>query len=261
LKTLGAAAEMKTLESGAADNAVAFLTSGALQSILILIGLGALFFELSTPGFGVPGTIAIICFVTIFGTNGMLGNLGSFEILLFLLGVALLALEIFVIPGFGAAGISGIVLIGVALVLSMQDFVIPTLDWQWDLLYRNVLTVVTGLIAGVVGIVVLALFAPKLRLFDRFTLRTAIQGTSGGPLPAGAAGTSVGDESAEEDFVPSGLVGQRGTAVSVLRPSGRAEFGGVEYSVEADGVFIPQGTPLVVVRVRGSHITVKSVSV
>jgi membrane-bound serine protease (ClpP class) len=261
LRTLGASAGMETLQPTAADSVVTFLSSGALQSILILIGLGALFVEFATPGFGIPGTIAVICFATIFGTNGMLGNLGSVEILLFLLGIALLALEIFIIPGFGVAGVSGIVLVGVALILSMQDFVIPEVSWQWDILYRNILTVITGIVAGLAGIVALALFSPKLRLFDRFTLKTVIGGTSGGPLPAAAAGTSSGDEacSAGEEFIPPGLAGQRGTAVSVLRPAGRAEFGGVEYSVEADGTFIPAGTPLVVVRVRGSRITVKAV--
>jgi membrane-bound serine protease (ClpP class) len=250
LKTLGAGAEMLTLEPTSADAVVAFLSSGALQGILILIGIGALFLEIFTPGFGIPGTVAIICFCTIFGTNGMLGNVGSVEILLFLVGVVLLAVEIFLLPGFGAAGISGLLFIGLALVLSMQDFVIPDVPWKWDLLYRNVLTVTAGLAAGIAGIVILALFAPKLRLFDRLTLKMAIQGTSGGPLP-GEDGGGAGD------FVPPGLEGACGKAVTTLRPSGRAEFGGAAYSVETDGSFLPAGTPLVVVRVRGNHIVVK----
>jgi membrane-bound serine protease (ClpP class) len=256
LETLKAAPVPHTLEPSSADGVVALLASGGLQGILILIGLGALFLEISTPGFGIPGTVAILCFLTIFGTNSMLGTVGSPEILLFLLGVGLLVLEIFVIPGFGVAGVSGIVFIGVALVLSMQDFVIPGVDWEWDILYRNILVVGAGLTAGIAGIVILALFAPRLRLFDRFTLKTAIQGTAGGPLPGG--GTGDGETAAEGgDFVPPDLVGQCGTAVTVLRPSGRAEFGGVEYSVETEGVFVPEGTPVVALRVRGNHILVK----
>ncbi|MDR1316443.1 MAG: nodulation protein NfeD [Spirochaetales bacterium] len=256
LVTIGAGPEIRTLEPGAADSIVAFLTSGGLQGVLILIGIAALFLEIATPGFGIPGTVAIICFLTIFGANGMLGNVGSVEILLFLVGAGLLVLEIFVIPGFGVAGISGIVFIGVALVLSMQDFVIPDVSWEWDILYRNILTVVAGLSAGIIGIVVLALFAPKLHIFDRLTLRTAIRGTSGGPLPDGAEAGQAAAEGGDY-FFPADLAGRCGKAVTVLRPSGRAEFGGAEYSVETDGVFLPAGTPLVVVRVRGNHILVK----
>jgi membrane-bound serine protease (ClpP class) len=254
LTRIGAASEMKRLEPSATDGVITFLTSGPLQGILILAGLAALFIEISTPGFGIPGTVAILCFVTIFGANGMLGTLGSMEILLFLAGVALLVVEIFLLPGFGVAGISGIALIGLALVLSMQDFVIPDISWEWDLLYRNILTVSTGLIAGMAAICVFALFAPKLHIFDVFTLKTVLRGTSGGPVP---------DEPSVEAFtegscdVPPNLVGRTGKALSVLRPSGRAEINGEVYSVEADGTFIPAETPLVVVRVRGSNILVK----
>ncbi|MCL1818028.1 MAG: nodulation protein NfeD, partial [Spirochaetaceae bacterium] len=256
LERIGAGQRMQTLEPSSTDNVVAFLSSAPLQSLLILIGLVALFMEISTPGFGVPGTIAVICFLTIFGTNGMLGTLGSLEILLFLAGVALLAVEIFVLPGFGVAGISGIVLIGIALVLSMQDFVVPRIDWQWDIFFRNILTVATGLIAGTAAICVLALLAPKLRIFNRFTLKTVLQGTSGGLVP---------DDPAPETFtagqgeVSPDLTGKTGKAVTVLRPSGRAEIDGRLYSVETDGTFIPAGTDLVVVRVRGSNILVKPV--
>ncbi|MDR1625759.1 MAG: nodulation protein NfeD [Spirochaetia bacterium] len=253
LKTLNAAPELRSLEPSSADAVVAFLASGGLQGILILVGLGALFLEISTPGFGIPGSVAILCFVAIFGTNAMLGTVDSSEILLFLLGIGLLVLEIFVIPGFGVAGVSGIVLVGAALVLSMQDFVIPDVPWEWDVLYGNILTVGAGLCAGIAGIVALALFAPRLRLFDRLTLKTAIRGTSGGPLPGDGDVPAGGGEG----FVPPGLEGQCGKAVTVLRPSGRAEFGGVEYSVETDGAFVAAGTPLVALRVRGNHILVK----
>ena len=256
LERIGAGKRMETLEHSATDTIVAFLSSAPLQSILILIGLVALFLEISTPGFGVPGTIAVICFLTIFGTNGMLGTLGSLEILLFLAGVALLAVEIFVLPGFGVAGISGIVLIGIALVLSMQDFVIPHVDWQWDIFFRNILTVATGLIAGTAAICVLALFAPRLRIFNRFTLTTVLKGTSGGLVPNDPVPEDLREGMGD---VSPDLAGKTGKAVTVLRPSGRAEIDGRVYSVEADGTFIPAGTALIVVRVRGSSILVKPV--
>jgi membrane-bound serine protease (ClpP class) len=257
LERIGAEPEVHTLEPSFADDLVALLSSGPLQGLLILVGLVALFMEISTPGFGLPGTVAIVCFATIFGANGMLGTLGSAEILLFLLGVGLLAVEIFILPGFGVAGISGILVIGIALILSMQDFVIPAVPWEWDLFSRNILTVIVGLIAGLAGIGVLTLFAPKLHIFDAFTLKTFIRGTSGGPVPEDGSGQEILSGADEPDTAPRNLAGQTGVAVSVLRPSGRAEIGGVVYSVESDGAFIPPGTPLVVTRVRGSQILVK----
>ena len=74
------------LEPSFADSAVVLLTSAAVQSILILIGLVALFMEINSPGFGLPGTVAIIAFVALFGTNMLMGTVGSLELVLFILG-------------------------------------------------------------------------------------------------------------------------------------------------------------------------------
>ncbi len=248
---IGAAGEAVEVRETFADRMVGIVTSAPVQGLLILVGLVALFLEISTPGFGIPGTIALICFVTLFGGNAMLGTLGSMELLLFLAGVGLLVVELFILPGFGVTGISGILLIGLALVLSMQDFVIPDVSWKWDIMSRNLLIVASGIVAGLAGIGVIALAAPKLRLFDRLTLKTVIGGTAGGP----ADGSPAVPEAEEE--IPRRLAGKKGVAISVLRPSGRAEFEGAIYSVEADGEFIPEGSPVVVVRVRGNRITVK----
>ncbi len=251
---IGADGEAVEVRISPADRIVGIITSGPVQGLLILIGLVALFLEISTPGFGIPGTVAVICFITLFGGNAMMGTLGSLELLLFLLGVGLLVIELFIIPGFGITGITGIVLIAASLVLSMQDFVIPDTPWEWGLMSRNLLIVISALVAGLAGIGLIALWAPKLRLFDRLTLKTTIRGTAGG------SEEMLSDMGPQEDeTVPRDLAGKGGTAVSALRPSGRAEIEGVVYAVEADGEFIPQGSPVTVVRVRGSRITVKKI--
>lgn len=192
--------------------------------------------------------MAIIAFFTLFGTNALMGTVGSLEIILLIVGIALLALEIFVIPGFGVTGISGIVLIGAALVFSMQDFIVPSMPWQWDILGQNVLTVVAGLLAAIAGIGVLALAGPRVRLFDRLTLKTTIEGTAADALSPGRA--SEGTTSA------SPLAGKRGVAKSTLRPSGKAEIDGESYSVETEGFFVEEGTPIKVLYVRGNRIVV-----
>jgi membrane-bound serine protease (ClpP class) len=233
----------------AADGVISFLTSGAVQTILIVLGIVMIFLEINTPGFGIPGVTAIIAFALVFGSGILLGKAGSMEIIFFLLGVGLLAVEIFILPGFGIMGISGLLLIGVSLILSMQDFVIPRFEWEWSLLGRNAVVVAIGLVAATAGIAVIALLGPKIKIFDRLTLKTRITGTAGGP--------SAPDESAAQDY--ASLVGKIGVTVTTLRPSGRVEIDGEVYPVEADGSFVEPGRGVKVTRVRGSVITVRLV--
>jgi membrane-bound serine protease (ClpP class) len=159
-------------------------------------------------------------------------------------------------------GISGFILIGLSLVLSMQDFVIPRFEWEWTLLGRNALVVFAGLLAAIIGIVIIALLGPRIRLFDGLTLKAQITGTAGGPDPdselgKAVMGNAVSAQEDEENF--AALVGKIGTTDSILRPSGRAVFDGNVYTVEADGEFVESGRGIVVTRVRGNRIIVKRV--
>jgi len=262
---VGITGEITESAPSAADTIISLLTSGPVQTILILLGLVMIFLEIQTPGFGIPGITAVIAFLIVFGTSALLGRVGSLEIILFLAGLGLLAVELFVIPGFGVVGISGFALIGLSLIFSMQDFVIPRFDWEWALLGRNALVVFVALVASVAGIAVIALVGPKVRMFDVLTLKTQITGTSGGPDPdstvgraiEGTASASVSAQEDEEDF--SALVGKIGTSDTVLRPSGRALIDGKVYSVEADNEFVDEGRGIVVTRVRGNRIIVRRV--
>ncbi len=265
LELLGASGGANEMTPTAADQVVSFLVSGPVQTLLILLGLIALFLEINSPGFGIPGVVAIIAFLGVFGANALLGSVGSLELILFLAGLGLLAVEIFVIPGFGVAGVSGLVLIGASLVFSMQDFIVPDQPWKWELFGRNLVVVFIGVVAAIAGIALLALFGPKLRLFDRLTLKTAIRGTAGGPdVPDSVV--SLSDDAtvllsdvSEDAAVPfTSLVGKKGVAVSVLRPAGRADIEGRSYSVESDGEYIAAGTSVEVYRVRGNRILVKT---
>ena len=237
--------EVATLEPSAPDRIVSVITGAAVTSLLVLIGLAALYLEITSPGFGVPGTIAIIAFLIIFLGGALLGTVGSLEIILFLLGVVLLVVEIFLIPGFGVAGISGIVLMIAALVLSRQEFVIPRVPWQWDIFLRNLRNV--GL--GFVGSLVLLVFL--LRIFPRTPgLKRLILESNQDTL----AGYTV--QSAESSAL---LTGRRGNAVTALRPAGKADFEGEILVVETDGEFIEAGTPVEVIEVSGNRIVVRRV--
>jgi len=268
LIAIGSPAELTESFPSIADSIVSFLTSGAVQGILILLGLVLIFLELQSPGFGLPGIGGVMAFMIVFGSSALLGRVDSLEIILFLVGLTLLAVEIFILPGFGVLGISGIVVIASSLVLSMQDFVVPGLEWEWEVMGRNVTVVLASIVASIFVIVALALLGPKIKMFDRIMLKSAITGTAGGPdpdspamkayekyAPLGYSPHSVMAYEDEEVFLA--LVGKSGVTDSVLRPAGRAVFDDRVYTVEADGEFVEEGKNVIVTRVRGNRIIVR----
>jgi membrane-bound serine protease (ClpP class) len=138
----------------------------------------------------------------------------------------------------------------------MQDFIIPRFEWEWALFGRNALVVFASLLSAVTAIALIALFSPKLRIFDRLTLKAQIVGTAGGPDPDGDNFMPVVKED-EENY--TALIGKIGVTDSALRPSGKAVFDEKVYTVEADGEYVDLGRGIVVTRVRGNRIIVKRV--
>jgi membrane-bound serine protease (ClpP class) len=241
LETLGAEPVAEESAPGFADTVLSIVSSAPVQALLIILGLVMIFLEINSPGFGIFGLVAIIAFAAVFGSGFILGRVGSLELILFLAGIGLLAAEIFVLPGFGIVGISGIIIIGLSLILSMQDFLIPNNDWEWNLLGRNALVVCAGILLAITAIAIIALMGPRIKIFDRLTLHSSITGTAGGP-------------DTEDDYTK--LVGKTGKAASTLRPSGKAEIEGRTYVVETEGVFIESGASVAVIRVQGNRVVV-----
>jgi membrane-bound serine protease (ClpP class) len=251
LEALGAVAVLEESSPSASDSIIALLVSAPAQGVLILIGLIMMFLEIQSPGFGIPGTAAIVSFLLVFGSSFLLGRVSSLELILFIMGLGLLAVELFVIPGFGFVGIAGILFIVISLILSMQDFIIPSVEWEWSLLGRNAMVVFLGLIAAVTGIAVIALFGPKTKIFDRIMLKTQIDQT------ASEGGGWKNDGGLEFDYQT--LLGLTGRATTLLHPIGKAEFKGEYYQVEADASFVEAGSEIKVVKVQGNTIFVRSV--
>jgi membrane-bound serine protease (ClpP class) len=238
-------AEVVELSVSGADRAVSVITGAAFTSLLIFIGMIALFMEITSPGFGVPGAVAVLAFSVLFAGNALLGTVGSVELLLFVIGIALLVVEIFLIPGFGVAGISGIVLIIGSLILSMQDFVVPDFSWQWEALNRNILLVTANVIAGFVAFGILAFLVPKYTPFKRLSLSLSQEASEG---------FTVQDSAYEDRYR-----GARGVAITTLRPAGKAELGDEVVQVETGGEFLEKGTEIEVTRVDGNRIVVRRI--
>ena len=121
--------ELIPFEPSAWDNIKGFLMSSVIQGLLIMLIIGGIYFELQTPGIGFPLGVAITAAVLYFAPLYIDGLAANWEIIIFIIGLVLLGLEIFVIPGFGIAGISGIVLIIAGLVLSL----INNVDFDFSL--------------------------------------------------------------------------------------------------------------------------------
>ena len=253
-------AETIVLEESAFDRAAAWITGAGVAGILILAGLVALYMEVTSPGFGIPGTIAIICFAVVFLSSALLGTIGSLELLMFLAGVVLLVVEIFLIPGFGITGISGLMLIGVSLVLSRQDFIWPEFEWEWDIFRRNLAIVGMSIVSSLVVFGVLLKAFPRLPLFNRLILATPTgAGESSNARNApGAVGSpaSISSDHATVSEVVS-LVGRRGTVVTALRPVGKADIDGEVWEVQSDGDFLDSGDEIEVTEARGNRIFVR----
>ncbi|MDA3810079.1 MAG: nodulation protein NfeD [Spirochaetaceae bacterium] len=239
------ASTVMVLEKTSSDWLVAFLSSAAVTSLLVMVGMVALYLEVTSPGFGIPGTIALICFAVVFSASTLIGNLGSLELLLFLAGVVLLLVEIFIIPGFGVTGISGIVLILLALVLSRQDFVVPQFTWQWDLFKKNLLYVSLSLVGALALISVLMVSLPHSKLFSRLVLK---------PLENK---DDAGSDNSVQAVSSENRIGERAIALTDLRPVGKADFQGTVLIVQTDGEYIEKDSEIVVLRKEGLRLVVK----
>jgi len=256
LANLGYAPENTVvLEKSGADSIITVLTSGAVVSLLVIIALVALYLEITSPGFGIPGTIALVCFAILFVSSGLMGNLGAMEILLLLAGVILLLLEIFIIPGFGVAGVAGIVLILGALVLSQQDFVWPQFDWQWGIVRRNLGIVGAGVVGGFVFIGVIMVLLPRASLFSRLILHAPGDlGYAGRSWRRRGKGAKRGSEEIETSTEQRGAaveIGAVGVAVTDLRPVGKVRFETGVIVAETDGEYCEKNTQVIVQRTDG----------
>ncbi|MDR2728489.1 MAG: ATP-dependent Clp protease proteolytic subunit [Chitinispirillales bacterium] len=215
----------------------------AISPILMMLGFAALYIETRSPGFGFGGILGIFCLALVFFGQYMVGLANYTELLFLAAGAVLLAVEVFVLPGFGIAGIGGILLMMTGMVLSFQSFVIPKPEfpWQYAVFMENILRVTVSILGSVLLIFI---------FFKYFFVRlsTVVKGPYlSATLEGTAADNAVGS-------VPH--VGDRGKAVTPLRPSGKICVGNEECDVVTDGQFIDKGTEVIVSQIQGNRIVV-----
>lgn len=191
------------------DRLIQFLLNPLLQSIFMMMIIGGIFVEIRTPGIGLPLLTAVVGALLYFAP-GYLGHLVSYwEILLFVVGLILIAMEIFVIPGFGVCGITGIIAVVVSLAFAMVDNA-ELFHWDGTLNLEPILMplgiVIISSAAAIFGSVWLVKKLYETRSFDHIALRQSLTGEEG------FVGVVSGLES---------LVGQEVTVFTDMRPSGK----------------------------------------
>lgn len=232
--------ELKKYEPSWYDDLKGFLMNPMLQSILIIIIIGGIYFEMQTPGLGFPSAAAIMAAILYFAPLYLDGLAQNWEILVFVIGLLLIAAEVFVIPGFGIAGVSGIIFLITGLTLSLLN----NTDFNFDGVSTQEigeasLTVLMGLGLGFVLMIWLSNKIGSKGMFRKVALHKDLEDSHSSP-----------------SLTP--LIGKEGTAFTVLRPSGKVMIDGELYDGVSDLGFIEKGTRVKVVRFENAQVYVET---
>jgi membrane-bound serine protease (ClpP class) len=240
--------DVRTADSDWLDGLVDFLRDPWTSVALVMLGITCLILELKMPGVGLPGILAAICFLLFFWSHSQVsGQIVWLAFLLFLLGLILIGLEVFVVPGFGFTGISGIVLVLGSIGLVAYGHW-PRSNEEW-IGYGQALGPFTLAIAGaIVSAFLLARYLPHIPYANRLILK-----------PQEEPGEF--DEEPSDSIHPemAALLGAIGVAATPLRPAGKVQFGDDFVDVVAEGSYVLPGTRVQVIEVEGNRIVVKEV--
>jgi membrane-bound ClpP family serine protease len=223
-----------------------FVTSPWVTAWLLF---GAMFFlmtEMSTPGVGLPGFLGTLCLLLFFWGQSCNGNVHWLEILLFVVGLAFVALEVFVLPGTGVLGLGGVGMIFTAIVLATQTFIIPRTREEFSRLPVSLSMVFAAIAGFVVALFLFRKYLSQMPVFKRLMLHSP------------GSDDSLRDIDQREALVNwDHLMGQAGRTVTPLVPAGKAKFGQEVIDVVSDGALIEPDQPIVVIRVSGNHVVVR----
>jgi membrane-bound serine protease (ClpP class) len=235
-------APLERVQAKTKEQVARFLTSMLVSGLLLMFGIGGVIIEIRTPGFGVPGIIGILCLGLFFWGHMVAGLSDWFHVALFVSGVFLLLLEIFVIPGFGITGIVGIIFMITALVLALGDWTSPNIGLE----LASAVSVLFGAIIGagiLLGVVVK--YMPKTPFLNKvFLIKTMDK----------KDGYAVRDEKELKKWL-----GLTGVARTTLRPAGKALINGTLLDVVTLGDFVEQNTKVRVITTESNRIVVEPV--
>jgi membrane-bound serine protease (ClpP class) len=237
--------EMRIYQVTVLETFIGWMVNPAVSGILILIIIGGIYFELQTPGVGFPLIASITAALLYFTPLYLEGLAANWEIILFMAGLVLLGVEVFVLPGYGVAGVSGIILIMSALILSLIYNV--GFDFEMTMpaqIINAFLTVILGTVGGFFGSIYLAKRFLSTTMMSSMVL-SSVQNREEG---------YVGVNSKESE-----LIGRTGKAHTLLHPSGKVEIDGDIFDATALTSYIEKGESIQVVKHETAQLFVKKV--
>lgn len=224
------------------EKIIRFFLNPLISGLLILIIVGGIYFELQTPGVGFPILASLTALILYFVPYYLTGLADHWEIALFFVGVGLLALEIFVIPGFGIAGITGLVFTLGSLVLVMLNN--DALDFtfvQMDDVFIAISTTLAGLLGAIIVMMIGGIRLTNTAFFKKISLQDVQLRTEG----------------FSSKFPSESLQGKTGSTYTVLRPSGKILIDGNLYDAYTRGEFIDSGKEVIVIEESGTSLKVR----
>lgn len=218
----------------------ALLTNPFVAALLVVVAAVAIAAELKAGASGLGVLVSFVAMGLFFTASVAMGLAGWAEVMLALLGVIALAVEVFLLPGFGVAGVLGLGFVGTAILLAMLGPAPTAADVAAaSLALLTAFAVTAAVIYGWVRRL------PANNRLRGLLLRESMDSTAGY-----ISGVTRAD-----------LVGREGRAVTALRPAGVAEVGGERLDVVTEGDWLPQGSPIVVMRSEGYRLLVRAAPV
>ena len=229
------------------DELAEFLTHPWTRVVLIMLAITCLILEVKMPGISLPGVLSAFFFVLFFWSHSQFsGQIFWLAIFLFFLGMILIGVEIFILPGFGITGIAGILLVLGSLGLVAYGHWPKNPD-EWVGLGKSMAPYGISCMGALVSVVIIAQFLPSMPMTSKLFLKP--RDNDDQPLFA--------EDELHQGL--AGLLGSIGVAETSLHPSGKAKFGDHWLDVVSDGGFIVQGAKIKVCLVEGSKIVVSEV--
>jgi membrane-bound ClpP family serine protease len=229
------------------DKLAAFFSDPVVAMFLVILGITCLILELKMPGVGVPGVIAAVCFVLFFWSQTQNSEMAVLAVLLFVLGLVLIGIEIFLLPGLGVTGVSGILLVLAGLALATVEHLPQTSSEYVDFGFK-LIKLGASMVGATIAAFIVARYLPNIPYANRLVLSPP--GEKEGSSDLAASGTY-------ETF--AALLGAVGTSATALRPAGMAQFGEAYIDVVSEGNYIPAGVRVQVVEIEGNRVVVKEV--
>jgi len=243
-------ASITPLDPTWSEDFASWMTSIYVRGFLMVVVLLGAYVEFHTPGVGVPGLVALSALAILVGAPYLSGLATIWEILAIVVGFVLIALEVFVIPGFGMAGISGAILLLVGLLGTFVPdepgrsfpFYLPSLPSTIEWFKQGMIAMTGAMAVSLAGMVVLSRYLPRTMMFRRIA--------PANPTPS--------DVIVDDEYLGVARISDMGLTEGPLHPAGKARFGATLVDVVTQGEYLERGQRVEVIEHRGNKIVVRA---